>query len=87
MTVHLPYILSLKYFTVSTMHVLGVVNTRDTMIASTVPREPNAAPAAETTIDMKIDIKSMRTMMSKATRQSTVAHSTDKHKLGTVGRG
>jgi hypothetical protein len=26
-------------------------------------------------------------LMSKATRQSTVAHSADKHKLGTVGRG
>jgi hypothetical protein len=26
-------------------------------------------------------------VLSKATRQSTVAHSTDKHKLGTVGKG
>ncbi len=28
-----------------------------------------------------------RRVMSKATRQSTVAHSTNKHKLGTVGKG
>ncbi len=35
----------------------------------------------------QILIATIDTIVSKTTWQSTVAHSTDKHKLGTVGKG